>query len=93
MTDTPNEIIEPVAVAETKLSYYQRNRERILAKEKEQRQRVITDPDELERRRLQLNAKHARFVAKNREKVNEYQRVKQLEYYHKKRKAAAAQEV
>ncbi len=76
MTDTPNEIIEAVAVAETKLSYYQRNRVRILAKEKEQRQRVITDPDELERRRIYNNAKCARHVAKNRGALNEYQRVK-----------------
>jgi hypothetical protein len=90
MEVTPN---EPVASEEIKLSYYQRNRVKILAREKEERQRIITDPVELEQRRLKLNAKHARHVAKNRDKVNEYQRLKQREYYHKRKAAALVAEV
>ena len=49
--------------------------------------KIITDPFELERRRLKNNVKCAKYVAKNHDKVLEYQRVKQSEYYHKRRAA------
>ncbi len=92
MEDTPNEPYEtnePIEVALTRHQiYYRANRDKILARVKAYEQRVITDPVELEQRRLKNRAKHARHVAKHREQTNEYQRVKQKEYYHR-RKAAA----
>ncbi len=92
MEDTPNEPYEtnePIEVALTRHQiYYRANRDKILARIKAYEQRVITDPVELEQRRLKNSAKCARHIAKKREKSREYKRVKQLEYYHKRRSAA-----
>ena len=82
------------AILEKQRLKYIDNRDVIVARNKasilKRKDTPITDPVVLERRRIMLNAKCARYVAKNHDKMKQYQREKQKEYYHRRKAAAAA---